>query len=40
MDNPTYIAEITSWIRCNYAEALETGDGLFSKASGAPTLPR
>ena len=39
MDDAAYIAELKTWLRFNYAEALKTDDGLFSKASGAPTLP-
>ena len=39
MGDAAYIAELKAWLRFNYAEALETGDGLFSKASGNPTLP-
>jgi len=39
MDDAAYIAELKAWLRFNYAEALETDDGLFSKASGNPTPP-
>ena len=39
MDDAAYIAELKAWLRFNDAEALETYDGLFSKASGNPTLP-
>jgi nitroreductase len=39
MDEAAYIAELKAWLRFNYAEALATDDGLFSKASGNPTLP-
>lgn len=39
MDNPAFVDELKSWIRFNYAEALSKRDGLFSKCSGAPTLP-
>ena len=39
MDDARYIAELKAWLRFNYAEALETNDGLFSLASGNPTLP-
>jgi len=39
MDDAAYIAELKTWLRFNDAEALETDDGLFSKASGNPTLP-
>ncbi len=39
MGDAAFIAELKAWLRFNYAEALETDDGLFSKASGNPTLP-
>ena len=39
MDDAAYIAELKTWLRFNDAEALATDDGLFSKASGNPTLP-
>jgi nitroreductase len=39
MDDAAFIAELKSWLRFNYAEALATDDGLFSKTTGAPTLP-
>jgi hypothetical protein len=39
MDDPAFIAELKSWIRFDYAEALETRDGLFAKASGNPAVP-
>ena len=39
MDDAAFIAELKSWLRFNSAEALATDDGLFSKCTGAPTLP-
>ncbi len=39
MDNPAFVAELKSWIRFNDAQALRTGDGLFSPASGNPAVP-
>ncbi len=39
MDDGAFIAELKSWIRFDYAEALETRDGLFAKASGNPAVP-
>ena len=39
MDDAAFIAELKSWLRFNYAEALATDDGLFSLATGNPTLP-
>lgn len=37
--NPAFVKELKSWIRFNGADALTTGDGLFSRLSGAPALP-
>ncbi len=37
--DPAFIAELKSWIRFSDAEAVRTGDGLFSRASGSPVLP-
>jgi hypothetical protein len=39
MDDAAFIAELKSWLRFNFAEAVATDDGLFSKTTGAPTLP-
>ena len=39
MDDAAFIAELKSWLRFNSGEALATNDGLFSKCTGAPTLP-
>ena len=39
MNDAAFIAELKAWLRFNYAEALENDDGLFTKASGGPTLP-
>ena len=39
MDDAAFVAELKSWLRFNYAEASATDDGLFSKCTGAPTLP-
>ena len=39
MDDAAFIAELKSWLRFNFAEALATDDGLFSKTRGAPALP-
>jgi nitroreductase len=35
-----YIDELIGWLRFNEAEAVETMDGLFSRCSGNPTVPR
>lgn len=39
MDDVAFVAELESWIRFSYSEALSTRDGLFSKCSGNPVLP-
>ena len=39
MEDPAFIEELKAWIRFNPAEALRTGDGLFSATSGNPTMP-
>jgi len=40
MNDPAFITELKSWIRFSAGEARETGDGLFSGASGSPVMPR
>jgi hypothetical protein len=35
-----FMRELKSWIRFNEADALATSDGLFSRLTGNPTLPR
>ncbi|MFC7704544.1 Acg family FMN-binding oxidoreductase [Plastorhodobacter daqingensis] len=39
LSDPAFAAELKSWLRFNAAAAIETGDGLYSAASGNPTLP-
>ncbi|WP_370115116.1 hypothetical protein [Bradyrhizobium sp. USDA 329] len=39
MRDKAFMRELVSWIRFNEAEALATMDGLFSPASGNPSLP-
>jgi len=39
MGDPAFIRELKSWLRFSPREALRSGDGLYSAASGAPTLP-
>jgi hypothetical protein len=39
MGDPTYIDELKRWLRFSYVDALSSGDGLFSAASGNPALP-
>ena len=38
--NPAFVRELKRWIRFNEADALAAGDGLFSRLTGNPTLPR
>jgi hypothetical protein len=40
MANPAFVAELTHWIRFGADEAVRTGDGLFTGASGNPVVPR
>jgi hypothetical protein len=40
MNDPAFINELKTWIRFNTAEAVETGDGLFSGTTGNPSVPR
>jgi hypothetical protein len=37
--DPAFVRELKSWIRFNPAEAVRTGDGLYSVASGSPSIP-
>jgi hypothetical protein len=39
MSDPAFMRELKQWLRFNPRSAMETGDGLFSAASGNPTLP-
>lgn len=38
--DPGFVAELKAWIRFGESEAVRTGDGLFSRCSGNPALPR
>jgi hypothetical protein len=38
--DPAFVAELEAWIRFSEAEAVQTGDGLFSRATGNPAVPR
>jgi len=40
INNPAFVQELTSWIRFSDAEAVRTGDGLFSRSTGNPPVPR
>lgn len=37
--DPAFVSELKSWIRFSPRQAMTTGDGLFSAASGNPALP-
>jgi len=39
MSDPAFMRELKQWLRFNPRSAMETGDGLFSAASGNPSLP-
>jgi hypothetical protein len=39
VDNPAFVRELKAWIRFNPSAALETGDGLFGKCTGNPSVP-
>jgi hypothetical protein len=39
MADPAFVKELRTWIRFNGAEAVRTGDGLYSAASGNPAIP-
>jgi hypothetical protein len=38
--DPAFVAELKAWIRFSEAEAVRTGDGLFSRTTGNPAVPR
>jgi hypothetical protein len=40
MNDPAFVEELMTWIRFGNDEAVRTGDGLFTGASGLPTMPR
>ncbi len=39
MADPAFVKELKTWIRFNGAAAVRTGDGLYSAASGNPSIP-
>ncbi len=39
MNDSAFIAELKTWIRFGYVDAVATRDGLFSGASGSPVVP-
>ena len=40
LNDRAFVAELKQWIRFNHHEALRSGDGLFSGATGNPAVPR
>ena len=38
--NAAFVSELKKWVRFNEPDSLATGDGLFSRLTGNPTLPR
>ncbi len=38
--NAAFVKELKHWVRFNETDAIATGDGLFSRLTGNPTLPR
>jgi hypothetical protein len=40
MNDPAFVEELKRWIRFGEAEAVRTGDGLFSRSTGNPSVPR
>ena len=40
MNDPAFITELKAWIRFGDAEAVASGDGLFARSSGNPSVPR
>ncbi len=39
MADPAFVKELKAWIRFNGADAVRTGDGLFSATTGNPAIP-
>ena len=40
MADPDFLRELKTWLRFNSADAVRSGDGLYSATSGTPSLPR
>lgn len=40
INDPAFVEELQHWIRFSDAEAVRTGDGLFSRSTGNPSVPR
>jgi len=40
LNDPAFVGELKAWIRFSDDEAIRTGDGLFARSSGNPSVPR
>lgn len=40
LNDPAFVRELKAWIRFSDDEAVRTGDGLFARSSGNPSVPR
>jgi len=40
MNDTAFVEELKTWIRFSDAETVRTGDGLFSRSTGNPSIPR
>lgn len=40
LSDPAFVKELKAWIRFSDDEAVRTGDGLFARSSGNPSVPR
>jgi hypothetical protein len=40
LGDPDWVAELKAWIRFNAREAVRTGDGLYARSMGNPSVPR
>lgn len=40
LNDPAFVKELKAWIRFSDDEAVRTGDGLFARSSGNPSVPR
>ena len=40
MNDPAFVEELKAWIRFGGNEAVRTGDGLYARSSGNPSVPR
>lgn len=40
MNDPAFVEELKAWIRFGVSEAVRTGDGLFARSTGNPSVPR